>query len=413
MSQEEAIPTTTLSLDEINIADPDFWLRDDVDGALALLREQRPVSWHEHPAAGQGFWALTDSEDIAEANSDWTKFVSRHGVRIDHDPGTLHPGTGALVELDPPKHTANRARVNSVFTPKQVRRLEGYVREQAQRLVSQFSDGDEVDFIDQLASPLPIEIVCDLVGVEKGPDRRMLMEYANVARRDHELEYTDRPEAPAAAIRALRAYGLDLAAKKLLDPKDDLLSDLAQTKVDGEGISKEELGGYFGLLISAGSGTTRNALAYGMLAFSQFPEQRRLYLENQTALEMSMADEVVRWASPLRIQGRIVDHDIEFRGVHMKKGQKVGMCYVASNRDPKVFKNPFKFDITRDPNPHQSFGAGGPHFCLGRNLARREIYVFFQSLFERFPKAEVISKPVKERVIVGNGMRSMMVRLAS
>ncbi len=403
---------TTLALDEINLADPDFWLRDDFHGALALLRTERPISWHEHPASGKGFWALLDYDDIAEVDKDWEAFSSKYGVRVYNDAGTkVRPGTGALIELDPPYHTVNRKRVSKAFMPRQVGQMEGYVREQARRLVSELSDGQEIDFVNDLAAVLPFEIISDLVGIDP-VDRPRLLELSNIGRSEHELDYLDRPEVQQQAVLDLREYGVNLAAKRLLDPKEDLISELAKVQVDGKQISKEELGGYFGLMISAGSGTTRAALSHGMLAFSQFPEQRRLFMTDPVGFERTMAEEVIRWATPLKHQGRVLTEDIVFKGVPMKKGQKIGMWFIASNRDPRIFPDPFKFDITREVNPHQSFGAGGPHFCMGAHIARREIWMLLQELFARFPNTHVISAPVRERSLQSNGFKSMQVRIA-
>jgi len=414
MFRTEAPPEhqTSLGLDEINIADPDFWLRDDFHGALAILRQERPISWHEHPEVGEGFWSLVDHEDIAEVDRDWRAFTSKYGVRVYHDAGTkIRPGTGALIELDPPEHTVNRKRLSMAFSPRQVGKLEDQVKEHARRLVSQLSDGQEIDFSGELAAILPFEMISDLVGVV-AEDRPHLLKLSQIGRSEHEPEYAGKPEIPQQAVRELRDYGIDLAAKRLLDPKDDLISELAQVRVDGKPLDKEELGGYFGLMIAAGSGTTRTALSHGMLAFSQFPDQRRLFMSDPVAHERAMAEEVIRWATPIKHQGRVLTRDIEFKGVEMKKGQKIGMWFIAANRDPRLFPDPFKFDITREENPHQSFGAGGPHLCMGAHLARREIWILFQELFSRFPNTEVISAPVRERSLQSNGFKHMQVRVS-
>lgn len=406
--QEEA----KLGVDEINLGDPDFWFRDDFYSALAVLRKEKPISWHQHPEAGKGFWALVDYNHIAEVNRDWESFSSKYGVRVHHDANTkTRPGTGALIELDPPEHTVNRRRVNKAFMPRQVGQLEGYVREQARELVSRLSDGQEIDFVDDLAAVLPFQIVSDLVGIEPA-DRPHILNLSKLGRVEHELEYAQMPEIAEKAVKELREYGVNLAAKRLVDPKQDLISELAQVRVDGKPLDKEELSGYFGLMISAGSGTTRAALSHGMLAFTQFPEQRRLFLSDPVAYERTMAEEVIRWASPIKHMSRILTRDIEFQDVKMKEGQKLAMWFIAANRDPEKFENPFDFNITRDPNPHQSFGAGGPHFCMGAHMARREIWMLFQELFSRFPNSEVIAEPIRERSLLSNGFKHMQVRIA-
>ena len=412
MLVQELEPQTSLAIDEINLANPDFWLRDDFHAGVALLRKERPISWHEHQECGKGFWALLDFEDIAEVDKDWEGFSSKYGVRVYHDADTkIRPGTGALIELDPPYHTVNRKRVNKAFMPRQVGEMEGFVRMRAHRLVSSFSDGQVIDFVDDLAAVLPFEIISDLEGIDPA-DRPRLLQLSKIGRSEHEPEYAGKPEIPQQAVLELREYGVNLAAKRLIDPKEDMISELAQVRVDGKQLDKEELGGYFGLMIAAGSGTTRAALSHGMWAFTQFPEQRSLFMSDPVAYERTMAEEVIRWATPIKHQGRVLTRDIEFKGVQMKKGEKIGMWFISSNRDPRLIKDPFKFDITRDPNPHQSFGAGGPHFCMGAHIARREIWMLFQELFARFPNSQAIATPVRERSLQSNGFKHLQVRLA-
>lgn len=397
---------------EVNLGDPDFWLRPDYHEQLAALRESQPVSWHEHPAAGKGFWSLLDYEDIAEASSNWEVFSSRFGAKVYHDPGKgTRTGIGALIELDPPEHTVNRRRVSPGFTPRQVRKLEGSVGETVKQIVGRFSDGDEIDFVKEIAQVLPVEMVSDLLGISR-EDRPWLVELANVGRAEHDPDLASSPEVAAASIQKLRDYALEVADFKRKNPADDLMSVIANTQDDdGNYLSDEEVSGYFAQMVSAGSGTTKAAIAQGMVAFANNPDQRRLYLEDPDGLSASMAEEVVRWASPIKHMSRVVQQDIEFRGQQMKAGDKVAYWYAAVNRDPRLFENPFTFDITRDPNPHMAFGGGGPHFCMGSNLARREIWILFRELLTRFPETELISEPVPERSLQSNGLKNVFVRL--
>ncbi|MDR7083278.1 cytochrome P450 [Arthrobacter ginsengisoli] len=401
------------STSEVNLGDPDFWLQEDFHEKLAELREASPISWHQHSEAGAGFWSLLDYEDIAAASSNWQSFSSKYGAKVYHDPGSrLRTGTGALIELDPPEHTANRRRVNPGFMPRQVRKLEGLLEEKVQQILHRFSDGDEIDFLKEVAQVLPVEMVSDLLGVSQ-KDRSWLVELANVGRAEHDPELASSPEAVESAILDLRRYGVELAAYKRAHPEDDLMSIIANSRGDdGEYLSDEEVAGYFAQMISAGSGTTKAAIAHGMLAFSRFPEQRRIFLEDPVGWATTMPDEVVRWASPIKHMSRVVQRDTELRGVQMKVGDKVAYWYISVNRDPRLFQDPFTFDVTRDPNPHMSFGGGGPHFCMGSALARREIWILFQQLLSRFPESEVISTPVPERSLQSNGLKNVIVRLS-
>ncbi|GII87559.1 linalool 8-monooxygenase [Sphaerisporangium siamense] len=403
---------TRLAIDEINLADPDFWLRDDYHDALTVLREERPISWHEHPESGAGFWAFVDHADIAAVTQDWKNYSSKYGMRVHHDWGTgqLRPGTGVFIEMDPPEHTANRKNVSVGFTPRQIRRMDEYIRAQARRIVSRYSSGDEIDFVAEISADLPIQIVCDLMGVPDA-DRPYMLELSNKTVGDQDPEYGVSTDEGAHATRALREYGVALAAERRDNPEEDLISSIARFEVGGELCPPEMIGGYFALLVAAGNETTRTAISHGMHAFTLFPEERRRFLADPVGLQATAAEEIVRWATPVRHMGRVLEHDYEFKGFQMRKWQKAAVWYAASNRDPAIFENPFRFDIGRDPNPHQSFGAGGPHFCMGANLARREIWMLFQELFARFPESEVVGDPVKLRSIHVNGIKSMKVVL--
>lgn len=413
MSVDQALKTSGSDLaSEVNLGDPDFWLREDHHQKIAELRESSPIVWQEHPAAGKGFWSLLDYEDIAAASADWETFASRFGAKVYHDPGTgVRTGIGALIELDPPQHTVNRRRVSPGFTPRQVRKLEGSVGETVKTMIDGLSDGDEIDFIKEIAQVLPIEMVSDLLGIDR-KDRRWLVELANVGRSEHDPDVAASPEVAANAINELRRFGLEMAEYKRKNPDDDLMSVIANTRdEDGNFLSDAEVAGYFAQLVSAGSGTTKAAISHGMVALSQFPDQRALYLSDPDGLATTMAEEVIRWASPIKHMSRVVQKDVEFRGVEMKAGDKIAYWYISVNRDPRLFKDPFTFDITRDPSPHMSFGGGGPHFCLGSNLARREIWILFRELLTRYPNTELISTPVPERALQSNGLKNVHVRI--
>ncbi|WP_342661640.1 Methyl-branched lipid omega-hydroxylase (plasmid) [Rhodococcus ruber] len=405
-------PPTELTVDQINLADPGFWLRDDYHAALTLLREHKPISWHQHPDSGKGFWSFVDYDDIIEVTRDYEHFSSKYGIRVHHDHGTgqVRPGTGIMIEMDPPEQTRNRRHVSRGFTPRQIKKMEAYVRDQARSIVGEFTAGQEIDFVEQIAARLPMEIICDIMGVDK-KDRQYLLDLSNQTLGDQDPDYGGTPEEGTKATLALREYGVALAAKRLQDPKDDLISEIARIEEDGHHLPPEQIGAFFALLIAAGNETTRTAITHGMWAFTTHPDQKQKFLEDPVGLEMSAAEEIIRWATPLRHMGRVLEHDIEYKGHHMRKGEKIAIWYAASNRDPRVFADPFSFDITRDPNVHQSFGGGGAHFCLGANLARREVWVLFQELFARFPDAVALEPPVRLRSVQVNGIKSLKVRL--
>ncbi|GAA1517414.1 cytochrome P450 [Nocardioides humi] len=406
------VPETDLSVDEINLADPDFWLRSDRWAALEILRRERPIAWHEHPECGKGFWSFVDYDDIREVTRDWQNFTSRYGTRAHHDAdqGKVRPGSNAMIEMDPPEHTRFRRLVSKGFTPRQVAKMDEYIREQAKAVVGRFSTGEEVDFITDIARPLPAQIICDIMGVDQA-DRDDLIRWTELTMGEQDPDFMFSPEEGTKAMVALRDYGLALAEERERSPREDLISELVQVEVDGQRLTREELGGYFALLIVAGNETTSTTVAHGMHAFSEFPEEKERFASDPERWSPTATEELLRWSTPVRNQSRVLMNDIDFKGVHMRKGQKVATWFAAANRDPERFPDPHLFRIERDPNLHQSFGGGGPHFCLGANIARREISALFQELLRRFPGATVTEEPRPLRSMHINGIKSMQVRL--
>ena len=387
----------TSTLDSINLGSLDFWAEADIHAALATLRREAPVTWHEHPDSGKGFWSVTRHADIAQINGEMTLFSNREGIRINHDKGMglVRPGTDSIIEMDPPQHTVMRKIVARGFTPRSVGRFEGLIRQRSRSIIQGVASRGSCDFVADLAVLLPLHIICDIVGVPE-EDREYVFDLTNRSLGENDPALSQGPEYGSAAAAELKAYGRDLGVRRIADPKDDLVTDLMNADVSGRALTPDELGGFFSLLIAAGNETTRNALSFGMHGFSEFPEQRDLFVRHHE-FGPSAAEEIVRWASPLMHMRRTLTADTTFRGADMKKGDKVVLWYISSNRDEEIFEDPHRFDITRSPNLHQAFGGGGAHFCLGSNLAKLEIIVFFQELFAMLPDIHTVEEPVRLR----------------
>jgi cytochrome P450 len=273
-----------------------------------------------------------------------------------------------------------------------VRRHEDIIRERSRRIIDGIASKGGCEFISEAAAVLPLHVICDIVGVPDGAERDMVFELVNRSLGENDPDVSTGPEYGSEAVVELRAYGQALAQKRINDPRDDMVTYLVNATVDDRPLTPEEIGGYFSMLIAAGNETTRNAISYGLMGFSEFPEQRALLI-SRPDLSMAMAEEVVRWATPLMHMRRTVTRDTVFRGIKMREGDKLAMWYISANRDEAIFAHPLVFDITRDPNRHQAFGGGGPHFCLGGNLGRLEIMVFFEELFARLPDIHVVGEP--------------------
>jgi methyl-branched lipid omega-hydroxylase len=194
-------------------------------------------------------------------------------------------------------------------------------------------------------------------------------------------------------ITEIAEYGVTLAEERRARPGNDLTTNLVQAEVDGERLSSAEIASFFILLSAAGNETTRNAISHGMVALTRYPEQRDIWWSDFDGVAATAVEEIVRWASPVIFMRRNLTEDIEMRGIPMKAGDKVSMWYNSANRDESKFANPWLFDVTRDPNPHVGFGGGGAHFCLGANLARREIRVLFEELYRQIPDVVAVEEP--------------------
>ncbi|PYN36830.1 MAG: cytochrome P450 [Candidatus Rokuibacteriota bacterium] len=400
-------PTTSLSLDEINPGSFDFWLRDDVDGALARLRRERPIAWHQHPDSGRGFWSLTRFDDIVAASRDWETFSSAYGIQVLTDPeDTDRIGIRSMISTDPPKHTKLRSIVNRGFTPRMVAKAEDSVRRRAREIVDTIAPKGKVEFVSEVSSALPVAIICDMVGVPEA-DRPRLLDLTNRLLAGGDPEYGGTKESLAQAGHELRDYGLWLGKSRLEHPQEDIATTLVHAELDGEALPPEDLGPFILLLIAAGNETTRNAISHGLWALTQFPEEKRRWLQDLEGRAITAAEEIVRWASPVLHMRRTLTRDVVFGGVEMKKGQKIAMWYISANRDEAHFKDPYRFDITREPNHQGGFGTGGAHFCLGAHLARREVVVMMTDLLRQLPDIEATGKPEKLRSNFVHGIKRL------
>ena len=403
-------PTTTLSVAEINLGSFDFWLRDDIHGALALLRRERPVAWHQHPDSGRGFWSLMRYDDIAAASRDWETFSSASGIQIMTEAEDVERfQIRSMISTDPPKHTRLRSLVNRGFTPRSVAQAEASVRRRARQIVDAIAPKGEVEFVGEVSSVLPVAIICDLMGVPEADQRRML-DLTNRLLGGGDTEYGGTKDSLQKAAAELRDYGLWLAKSRLAEPRDDIATKLVHAEIDGEALPPEDLGPFILLLIAAGNETTRTAISHGLLTLTEFPDQKRKWLEDLDGHAATAAEEIVRWATPVMHMRRTLTCDVEFAGVSMRKGDKLAMWYISANRDEAHFADPHRFDITREPNEHGGFGTGGAHYCLGAHLARRELSIMLTELLRRLPDIEVSGPPERLRSNFIHGIKRMPAR---
>ena len=404
-------------LSEIDTGEWEFWAQDDDlrDGAFATLRREAPISWQRSfvldAQPGEGHWALTRYDDVFHASRHPEIFSSSLGITIGDQNPELAEYFGSMIAMDDPRHTRLRNIVRSAFTPRVLARIEDSVRDRARRLVSAMvadhPDG-RAELVTELAGPLPLQIICDMMGIPE-EDHQQVFHWTNVILGfgDPDIS-TDFDEFVGVAMD-IGAYAKGLADDRRATPGDDLTTSLVQAELDGERLTSGEVASFFILLVIAGNETTRNAISHGVLALSRYPEQRDDWWNHYDDVAPTAVEEIVRWASPVAYMRRTVTRDTELSGVTMRAGDKVTLWYGSANRDEAKFADPWTFDIRRHPNPHVGFGGGGAHFCLGANLARREITVVFEELHRRIPDIGATEEPDRLQSAFIHGIKRLPV----
>jgi cytochrome P450 len=391
-----------MALEDINLGTFEFWGMDDSlrDGAFATLRREAPIKFFgevefEGIEAGPGHWALTKLDDVFYASRHPEIFSSYPNITIGDQIPEVAEYFGSMIALDDPRHARLRNIVRSAFTPKVVARTEESVRDRAQQLVSAMianhPDGN-AELVTELSGPLPLQVICDMMGIPE-EDHDRIFHWTNIILGFGDPDLTTDFDEFLKVAFDIGAYATALAEDRRINPRDDLTTALVAAEVDDERLTSAEIASFFILLAVAGNETTRNAISHGVLALTRYPEQRQLWWDNFEGITGTAVEEIVRWASPVIYMRRTVTREVELSGVTMAEGDKVTMWYASANRDEDKFANPWLFDVTRTPNHHVGFGGGGAHFCLGANLARREIAVVFEELHRRMPDIAVTEEP--------------------
>jgi cholest-4-en-3-one 26-monooxygenase len=351
---------------------------------FAWLRRHDPVHWQDE-AGGPGYWAVTRHADCVAVNRDVEHFSSgRQGTMpFEMPPAEVEQQKLMMVNMDPPLHTRYRRLVNKGFTPRMMADPEQSVHRAADQIIDRVADAGRADFVTDIASELPLVVIADLLGVPL-EDRHKMFDWSNRMVGQEDPEYATGAEAAGQAAMELYAYAAALYERKRLDPSLDLMSVLIGAEVDGEQLSSLELELFFLLLTVAGNETTRNLMSGAMRAFFAFPDQWERLRADRSLLRPAV-EEMLRFVTPVMCFRRTATAPFTLGGRPIAEGDKVVFYHVSANRDGDVFTAPDTFDISRDPNPHMTFGGGGPHFCLGANLARLEIRVMFDHLLDRLP----------------------------
>jgi len=368
----------------INLIDPEYFAQHGHPwDQYAWLRANSPVFWHDEPD-GPGFWAITKYDDI-RAISRTPKIFSSYetGVMLpDPDPMGLYAQRLMMLNMDPPQHDRFKLLVSRGFTPKNAPLLRPRIEELAREILDAAMQKGSCDFVSEIAGRLPSGLIAELMGMPR-EDGERLYNLTEIMHTNDDAVAP--PEVKMAAIGEMLMYGQSVADKKRNTPGDDLATILVNAEVDGDRLTDEEFQWFFLLLVNAGGDTTRNLLAAGLQLLFDHPDQRAKLMSDTDGHLATAIEEMLRFSSPVSHFKRTVMEDTIIRGQAIKAGERVVMFYGSANRDEDVFVNPNTFDITRDPNPHVAFGAGGPHLCLGMHVARVELAVMFKELLTRMP----------------------------
>jgi cholest-4-en-3-one 26-monooxygenase len=395
-----------MELSDINLLDRDRFAEGVPHEWFTWLRANAPIFKHPEPG-GPGFWVVTKYDDVVAVGRDAQTFSSdqkRGGVvGLENIEGMEDYGEGGrlMLTMDPPEHTRHRKLVNRGFTPRQMRMLEPHIRELTAHILDEVIEQGGCDYVVDVAAELPLQVIAEMLGVPN-EDRHKLFEWSNRMIGSEDPEYEVSQDEVMNAQVEMFMYANELATQRRNEPRDDIITALLDAEVDGDKLTEMDFNLFFLLLAVAGNETTRNSISHGIKAFCDFPDQYQLLVEDPTRSQ-SATEEIVRWASPVMYFRRNVTRDTEIRGEPIKAGDKISMWYISANRDEDVFDRPFEFDILRSPNEHVGFGGGGPHHCLGANLARMEIYVLLEEMAKRVPTIERTgeAEPLRSNFIAG------------
>jgi cytochrome P450 len=382
-----------VSTDPGQLSDPHLYQSGDPFALYAALRAESPVVWVEATEAHGGFWAVTTHPEVSALGADPERFCSSRGILID-EIGSVYDSPPTMMHTDPPQHTRYRRLVQPGFKPSMVRLMEAGVTAKAQALIEALPVGETVDIVGALSIPYPLQVICELLGVD-GEQWPRFFEWSEAVI-PGESERT--AEERGALQIEMWEYLIGVANARRESPVDDLVSVLATAGTDdgGEGLSEAELAMFLIQLLVAGNETTRNLLSGGLAALAEQPEAwatlRAAVLNGPDTAAPVLAgavEELLRWTTPVISFMRTATRQTEVRGVTMASGDPVLLVYASANRDEEVFgPTAAQLVVDRHPNPHVSFGFG-PHFCLGAALARLEARTVLTDLLTRFERIEV------------------------
>jgi cholest-4-en-3-one 26-monooxygenase len=402
------------SIDPLDLCDPTrYAARGYPEDVWAQLRAEAPVAWFE-PEGYEPFWAVTKHADILEVASQPVRFSNEHGLMIGPKGAPGQP-IEMVVTLDPPRHGPLRRVAMRRFTPRAIKSRHDEIEELALEVLDGIRDaasgGEEFDFVQHVAAPLPIAVIAWFLGVPR-EDRELLFHWTNEIIGKDDPEFRRPGETSAQTFKHARiemhAYLTELVERHRREPGDDIVSELITAEIDGAPLTELQLLSYCELIVEAGNETTRNAISGGLVALDHHRDQWE-QLRSDPDLLPDAVEEMLRYVTPIIHFTRTAMEDAEVHGARIREGDKVALFFASANRDDDVFDDPFSFRIDRDPNPHLAFGIG-QHFCMGAHLARLEMQTVFRHLVARLDSFEVTGPVERLNSAVNGGIKRLPVR---
>jgi cytochrome P450 len=396
----------------VDLYDPDLYIAGPPHELFAELRRTQPVYFQEMTGE-PGYWMVLKHADVVHVAREPELFsASEGGVMLENlEAGQLEMMRNMLLAMDPPRHVDYRRPVAPRFKARVIAQMEPQIRAICREIMAAAAAQGDVEFVHDVTSSLPSRVIGQLMGLPEA-DLPMIHRLAEMQTSSQDSDYAavGGEDVPQASID-MAMYAIEFAMRRRNEPpKEDLTTLLLETDFNGNYMTDIDFGSFFVQLVTAGNDTTKTMLASGLLTLLDHPDQLAM-LRADPALIGSAVEEILRYQNPLHYFRRTATADTELHGVPIKRGDKVAMIYTSANRDEGVFADPQRFDITRHPNPHLSFGIA-EHFCLGVHLARLEGKIFFEELLATFPSIELIGEPKRVRSNLNNALKSLPIRLA-
>jgi cytochrome P450 len=412
------------AVERIDLADHDLFARQPPHEVFDHLRSEAPVFWNPEPPPRTGFWAVTRYDDIVRVLKDTATFSNAlGGITLEEPSPDELAARRNFLEMDPPEHGRFRKVLAPDFTPRAVGRWEEWLRGLVVRTLERALPRREIDFVEDIAAPIPIRVLGHIMGIpEEHHDRLIELSDRLINNNDPDLATVTADSSDSDAFRyepfrspdaaEIVALGRRLFDERRREPREDVISYLVNANPEGGPYTQHELEVNFVMIVVAGNETTRSAMAHGALEFCRNPDQWQLLRERRELIPNAV-DEIVRHSAPVWHFRRTATRDVELGGRQIRAGDKVVVWFASANRDDAVYPDAHRFDVTRPPSKstHCSFGRGGPHFCLGAHLANLEIRVLLEELVPRVAAIELAGEPRRVRSNFSNGLRSLPVRV--